>query len=968
MHWPRWGNSLSICILVLLALQASAEPERGLPFVSWYSPQDYGAGTQNWAIAQGHDDIMYFGNDSVVLVFDGARWSQVRVAPGRAVRSLAVAGDGRILVGSQGEFGYLVEDAYGELRYQSLLPELPAEAPEFSDVWQILVNDSGWYFSTSQALFHFSDDEIRIIDHGATPAGGSFQVNDHIFTDFLHLGIQALIDGHYQHLPVAFQRRSTYAMLPMADERILIGTRQQGLFALDPADWSLTPVAESAGQYLTEHHLYHGTVLPDGRHAFATLRGGLVLVDVANDRVEVINRERGLPDNRLRHLFVDAEGGLWIALDSGIARLEPRSMIAQWDRRTGLDGAVLSMIHHMGKFYAGTTLGLFELIDGHFEPVFGIDSEVWELKSWTLSNGDELLLAATSYGVFLIEGDTASRITEPYLSMSLAADPGQPGRVWVASYDMGLGFFDLDQRAESASTTFIDVQATGRRVEVDHLGMLWLETWLDGLLRIDTTTREVVWQFPESGSMEDKASLSFLINERVQLISSRKRIWQWLEDGRVIPREDLRNSLLEPMTGSVRLVEGHPNEVWSISTDGLSHRLRVARIDEPGHQHPIDGLLGRLPDVEFYHIYPDDQDRVWLAGSDALYRVDLLGQPNLGDRFGVQWRDIRAGERALPRTPTAPQVLAGQTDFPLRFRFSAPSFDWPAGTSYRYRLLPEQIEWSAWQSSAEREFTHLPSGDYRFEVQARDSYGRIQTTPAYAFMIPPPWYLSPLFLIATLLLLLAMIPTLLWLGGHRQARRSRQLESMVAERTNQLHQQQKLLEQERDKLEHLSQHDELTGLPNRRQGNRRLKESWKSFANSRHGLAIALIDIDHFKQINDQLGHDAGDRVLIEIAGILKASLRPEDTVARWGGEEFLLLFPQTSLPDAAAVCHRINESISTHDWSEMAEDLAVTASSGVTASRGDRSAPEMLIRADELLYQAKRRGRNRVEVERETW
>ena len=965
-------NRLTI-ILVVGAASVVGSPgikaiEQGLPFISFYSPRDYSAGTQNWAVAQGLDGVMYFGNDSLVLTFDGARWGQVPVTPGMAVRSLARARDGRILVGLQGDFGYLHSHHDGSLSYVSLVDRLPENAPEFTDVWQVLVDGDDWYFSTAQALFRIGGDTVSFHLHEGHGAGGSFMIDGRLYSDINPTGLAELRNGAYHPIGDEMTERSVYALLPFGDGRLVIGTRQAGLGILDPDSGTIEELDTESSRYLAEHQIYHGAKLPDGRLAFATLRGGLVLVDLESDHYQVIDRDRGMPDNRLRHLYVDRDEGLWIALDSGISRIDLQSTISRWDLRTGLDGAPLSVARYDGRLHVGTTLGLFVLERGRFEPIDGIETEVWSLRPWIRPDGQPVLLAATSYGIHQIIGPDHELITERYLSMDTAIVPSQPDRLWVSTYDQGLGFLDWVDGNYSA-TEFINLPAPGRRLDVDPDGLLWLETWLDGLYRIDPDSAEVHWRFPEPGNDQPGGDLTFLINERQQLIASRDRIWQWLEDGSMVVREDLRRHLTQPMTGSKRLIESAPDVVWSIATDGVTDRLRVAKLGPDGQEHPLDTQLGRLPDVEFYVIYPDRDQQVWVGGSDALYQIDSSQTPIGAGELEVSWRSARAGTRNMPLDPdTQPQVLDRVADFPLSVQFAAPAFDWPEGTRYRYRLLPTQPDWSAWQTLAEREFTHLPPGEYGLEVQARDSFGRIATTETFRFRVPAPWYLNSMMLAVAALLFVAMIPALLWVGGRQQARRNLQLEGMVAERTRQLNEQQTLLKSERDKLAYLSNHDELTGLPNRRRGNQRLREAWQHTSEHGRSLALALLDVDHFKQINDRFGHDAGDQVLVEIAALIQSSLRPEDTVARWGGEEFLLIFPDTKLGDAAAVCHRINDQISNHDWAEKSQSLVVSLSAGVTASHGQHGPETLLTRADQLLYQAKRKGRRRVEVERETW
>ncbi len=961
---------VGLSIFLLIAFSAGAwalASERGQPFISWYSPQAYGAGTQNWAITQADDGVMYFGNDGVILVFDGARWEQIRIAPGRAIRSLARATDDRILVGSQGDFGYLETRNDGTHEYVSLAARLPEDAPAFTDVWQAFSYDDTWFFSSRQALFQVSDGDIHIHRHDHAQAGGSFLVNGQLYTDLIADGLSRFDGNEYEALPGAWPGMEVFAMVSLADGRILIGTRQSGLAVYDPEAQTVAEIAPEASAFLAEQHLYHGVGLSDGRVAFATLRSGVVLVDVEADRFDVIDRRAGLPDVRVWHLFLDAEDGLWLAMDTGIARIEAGGALSRFDHHSGLNGPALSLIRHDGVLYAGTTLGLFRLVDGQFDAVTGIDSEVWDLATWHDEEQGARLLAATTFGVYAVDEDQVERISEPYLSTSLEVLPAQPGRLWIGTYDRGLGYLDRIED-DFAATEFTIFGGPVRRLQAGADTTLWMETWLDGLAKLDAEQKQVLWRHPEGDSDQGAGGWTVLSSDSHQLIASRNGIWQWHTDGSMHPRNDLHRALLAPHSGATRLAESEPGVLWAITTDGITQRARVNDVGRPEQIHPLDAMLGRLPDVEFYTILPDKDGTVWISGADALYRVESKPDASAPPDVRVAVRSVTAAGKTLPLERDENPQLLSDMDFPLVFEFAAPAFGWPEGTRYRYRLTPLQPGWSEWQADARQEFTHLPPGNYRFEVQARDVLGRLATARGFEFEVPPPWHQNTWAITSAALVLACMIPALLWLGGQRRARQNARLEALVARRTSELEQQKRLLRKERDRFDHLSRHDELTGLPNRRHGKEQLERAWRAALDGGQFVSLALIDVDHFKRINDRHGHDAGDRVLSGMAELLRSSSRPDDVVVRWGGEEFLLLFPGTGLPDAVAICHRICDLVGANDWGDLAGDNGVSVSIGVTATRGRKSVTELLSRADELLYEAKRNGRARVEVERENW
>ena len=161
----------------------------------------------------------------------------------------------------------------------------------------------------------------------------------------------------------------------------------------------------------------------------------------------------------------------------------------------------------------------------------------------------------------------------------------------------------------------------------------------------------------------------------------------------------------------------------------------------------------------------------------------------------------------------------------------------------------------------------------------------------------------------------------------------------------------------------LATRDALTGLLNRRAMVELLAREHPRIERGQGPLAIALLDIDWFKRINDSLGHGAGDEVLRRFAAMLKEQLRAADALARWGGEEFLLLMPGTRLDDARVVLERLRTKVCAGDvFTGIASELKVSFSAGVVEVVEGESQDAAVDRADRALYQAKQNGRNRVE------
>lgn len=166
------------------------------------------------------------------------------------------------------------------------------------------------------------------------------------------------------------------------------------------------------------------------------------------------------------------------------------------------------------------------------------------------------------------------------------------------------------------------------------------------------------------------------------------------------------------------------------------------------------------------------------------------------------------------------------------------------------------------------------------------------------------------------------------------------------------------------KLKRASRRDALTGLENRGAIDATVQHQWAQSSRGAAGFALLLIDVDHFKRINDAHGHAVGDQVLEHVASVIAAQARQADSVGRYGGDEFIIVAPQSTLAGAAQAAERLRMAMEAEPIHARASDLRVTLSIGVAATTSeDVAVADVLARADRALYRAKAKGRNRVEA-----
>jgi len=190
------------------------------------------------------------------------------------------------------------------------------------------------------------------------------------------------------------------------------------------------------------------------------------------------------------------------------------------------------------------------------------------------------------------------------------------------------------------------------------------------------------------------------------------------------------------------------------------------------------------------------------------------------------------------------------------------------------------------------------------------------------------------------------------------------LEADLARRTRELYKANAELAVLNLKLNKVATTDELTDLPNRREGLKRLRNFWEASLDEGGPLSCIMVDIDHFKRCNDTFGHEGGDRILREVARTMEGACRRKESVCRLGGEEFLILCPGQTLQEAAATAETIRRAVQDHAIQLDTGETRATISLGV-AERNERTAiaDDMLRLADEAMYAAKRAGRNRIQV-----
>ncbi len=795
--------------------------EAGIPSLKNYTPKEHGGGAQNWAIAQDARGVMYFGNNSGVLEYDGVSWRLIPVPNKSAVRSLVIAAEGTVYIGAKGEIGYLAPDSAGQLQYVSLRAHVPAEYRDFADIAKTFVTAEGVYFQALDRLLLWSKNRMRIWKP-ALPFHLSFVFEDRLYIRQPGIGLLRMEADSLRLLPQGekFADLRIYCMLPFEKNKILLGTREQGLFVYDGV--GVRPFPTEIDAFLIESQIYHGAVLADNSIALATLRSGVLLLDHEGRLLQVLNRASGIQNDNVKFLFTDRENGLWLALENGLTRAALPAPLSYFDGRNALEGAVEFILRHQGRLYVATSRGVSYLNPRlqnqadhtlaqppQFLPVTGISGRGWCL----LTNGN-VLLAAVNEGVYRIEHDQAKLIW-PSASQSYVVQRSQTdsARVYIGLQD-GLAALRLSSSNRVLDEGKIEgVEEEIRSIVETKAGMLWLGTRSQGYVRVDFSSglrrNPKVEKFHAAhGLPADHGWATVIPFAESELFITDKSLFRFDEKTkRFIPDSSFGAAYANGTRFTGEAAADRRNNLWLQSgSDEEQQEIGVAV--RQAHDAYVWQYRPFLPLKNFsaWSIYVEEEaagaEVVWFGGPEGLARYDAAAEKNYAVNFSALVRRVRTitrdslvfGGAGSGKSETVISRPLRYANNALRFEFSASSYENEAANQFQYYLEGFDQGWSVWTKETKKDYTNLAEGVYRFHARAKNLYEHTSAEAVSAFKILPPWYRS-------WWAYLAYLGAFVWAAyrgvkyrTRQLEQRSRKLEALVQERTAELAEQKNNIE------------------------------------------------------------------------------------------------------------------------------------------------------------------------------
>lgn len=782
------------------------------------------------------------------------------------------------------------------------------------------------------------------------------------------------------------QSRDIWSIMRDRQGRLWVGTGSDGIYMSTDRGWRprFAQLPALRGSAPLIGHRTIRTMIEDGRGRLwvGTDGMGIVLIDPANGFSTSALRHlaanpMSLAGDTVRSLALDGSGGIWAATEMGAARTQgpgggtlrigsampdPRMSLSDDNVRgiivdrhdriwLGLsNGTVDTLDRQAGRVRRLTLKGqhggqdikaLLESSDGTIlvgaRGVVAIDPQTLSQRALTVDKlGDlpvismaetpDVLLIGTYRGLFvrrrsdgqvrLFEHDAANLQSLPNNEViNIVARPD--GAILIATPG-GIGRFDL---SAGTFTNFSSRSGGRSSLPQDYAGSiipvgrdLWVGTYGGA-----AHGRAVAggWRF---GAVTEAQGLA---GDNVASIVLDAHGRPWVASAGGI-------SVIDPAGHSVRAMSQRDG----LTASAFNQRAAARTADGSLLFGAPDGLIVLQPDI-------------LLARLDHARPGPLI----------VSSADIDGHALTVDSAAQALSLRWGKDGRTLRIGFALADYDAPEDIRYGYRLDGFDRNWMSVPAGtpASATYTNLPAGTYSLELRARiPGLGARTIMRRVEIRVEPQWYESWAGRVGLAALFLLLLGAAFWLVTAVIRRRARMLEKMVEERTS-------ALRAANEQLDRLASTDPLTGLANRRTLMTALKNARDHAVAQGEGFAFAMLDLDHFKRINDSYGHGVGDEVLVRLANRLRNGVRADDVVARYGGEEIAILFPGVTLDHATAVVERLREEMASTPLLVGSQVIAVTFSAGVAEWRPSEDVAAMIRRGDEALYDAKRSGRDRV-------
>jgi len=684
-----------------------------------------------------------------------------------------------------------------------------------------------------------------------------------------------------------------------------------------------------------------------------------------NNNLEQLNDQSGLPNNRISALYQDREQSIWIGTSSGLFRLREAPFITLTTKQ-GLSGNYVRSVlsHSDGSIWVGNSKGLNKIVNEQVTSINVNQNRSLSVLSLAETPQQEVLVGTYNQGLFTTSNNQLEELLTVKTGLpsneirSILVDSAN--NLWVGTAS-GLAKISPDNTLEifnkqsGLPASFIMTLAE------DEFGKVWIGTG-DGIASYD---KGAIQTYRLNDKFDAEYAFGFYVEQNTLWMATDRGLIYINLTTNEMKAVNKENGL--PVDKIFQIVIDESNTFWLTSNRGIISVTRE-EIDSiiHGKSKSVDfklfaegvGLLssqangGSTPAATLHK-----DGSVWVATSKGVSHINNERLQRMAEKvIPVVIEQFEVDGKSYPIQPT---IILPKGASRITIHYAGLGYLMSKHIEYQTQLIGFDKTWQNKNNKTFTEFTNLEPGDYTFKMRAKYPSGQWQEHLATInFTITPLYWQTTSF---RLFIVIIVCFTLFMLYRYRIItikRSQEQLKQLIEQQTLEIKKQAEL-------FSYQANHDQLTGLFNRRAFDEWCNNDFEKAKLAQQPLTVAIIDIDHFKDVNDKYSHFIGDQVIKKVADILQTVIQTSSAqikLARWGGEEFTLLI-NNNVKKSYDLCDLLRVSIKNYDFSSIAENLNITISIGLTDNSEVSEYDKMLNQADQALYFAKHNGRNQARI-----
>ena len=735
---------------LLLFISVFSFAQEFTPIVTQFSKKDYNASNQNWAVGQGQDGIMYFGNNQGLLQFDGSLWEIHNIPENKTVRSLMKSKDNRIFVGSFEEFGYFEKKDNGQLNYISLSAKLKNYDMKNDEIWNILDFNGTIIFQSFTSYFTFKDGQVKGFRCPYTFL--FFNIfNNTIYTHTDQYGFSYFDLNSSTFVPVknSILKSPVISILTFEPSRALLVTQSDGLFLFDGKN--ITRFATEADEELKKAEINRAVISPDGIIVLGTILNGVTAVNKQGQKLWTLNSSNVLQNNTVLGMFCDRDNNLWLALDKGISLIQLNSSIRYIHAFDPSVGSIYSLSYNAPNLLIGTNQGLYKAeLSPDKKSIKNLQLEP-KIKGqvWSINGFDNQQICGNNENTYDVSQKGTISLSPIKGGICIKKGSIHGKEVLVQGTYTQLCIYEKVNGEWKFSHVVENFVNPIRYIEIDYTGTIWASHLHQGLYAIqlapDLRKIEHITTYNSLDQKHEYPINVFSINNRV--VFTDNTAFYTFDDiqKKIIPYDELNKSL-GYFSHSYRVCHFKSDLYWFIR-DGESALVQV----KTGNIKIMDVVqysmfLNQSVD-DYQNIIPisDEECLFTLENGLALYHTDKSYKKVINTQLlmkSIQTSDAESKEIVyLPLlSETTPATPFKRNN--LVFTVYYPEFTNLNIISFRYKLEGLDKVWSDPTDLSYKEYSYLPHGEYTLKAEVMTKSGIKLSEVSYTFEVAPPFYLS----------------------------------------------------------------------------------------------------------------------------------------------------------------------------------------------------------------------------------